>query len=272
MKGLLSSVNDFQGFQRPVRAAYYALLVSLLASHGYSTSLLAALAPSCNGNQAPTEERKAELVKLYVDLIQAGADPADVFDLDSCEIPGSVETIDLFEGIISSLGFTTTIGGTATALDSLETVDLPDNTVVTVFMNGGLSFYRITAGTTAESSPSIIRPDDYSATNERVWTLLGTNQPGHVDLTVTATVGAVAISKLAGQAIIAAGASSVTVTNTLADVIANYIVVATLGAQDTTGLYVRSVVKGNGSFVIHTTANATANLPVMWRIYRKLGT
>lgn len=269
MKGLLRSVGDYSGFDRPIRSAYYALLVSLLASQGYSSGLLAALAPSCDGNESPTEKRKAKLVELYVDLIQSGVDPEEVFALDSCSVE-TIESINLPEGVVSNFGFTTLTGGSAVALDSLATAGMSDGTIVTVFNGSGLSLYRLSTATTAESSPSVIRPEDYSASNTRIWTLIGHNQSGFVDLTITATVGAVTISKHAGQAIIAAGASSVTVTNALVDTAADYIVVATLAANDATALYVRSVVKGTGSFVIHTNANATANLAVMWRIYRKL--
>jgi hypothetical protein len=67
--------------------------------------------------------------------------------------------------------FTVLTGGTATALDAIETTALtvgrialgPDATG-----QGGL--WQLQAGTDAEASPGIIRPDDYAgATNEKIW-------------------------------------------------------------------------------------------------------
>jgi hypothetical protein len=63
-------------------------------------------------------------------------------------------------------------GGTATDLDSIATTGLTvATTVAAVFTTGqGISFYVLTSGTDAESSPNVIRPDDYAAsTNEKVW-------------------------------------------------------------------------------------------------------
>ena len=80
------------------------------------------------------------------------------------------------------------------------------------------------------------------------------------DYTNTGTVGAVTINKASGRAIIAAGASSVVITNSLVTAAAGCF--ATLQANDTTGLYVRSCITGAGTMTIATTANATANLPV----------
>jgi hypothetical protein len=82
----------------------------------------------------------------------------------------------------------------------------------------------------------------------------------NLDFTITGTVGAVAISKPAGRAIIALGAASVVVTNTL--VTANSIVFAQLAAVDATLTFIKAVVAGAGSFTITGNANATANCPV----------
>lgn len=70
-------------------------------------------------------------------------------------------------------GFT----GGGTALDGLTTgtTALPTiatNSLVAFDISGVLYFYRLESGTDAESSPDVIRPDDYaSTTNERVWKL-----------------------------------------------------------------------------------------------------
>jgi len=81
-----------------------------------------------------------------------------------------------------------------------------------------------------------------------------------LDYNITATVGAVVINKPVGRAIIALGAASVVVTNTL--VTANSIVFAQLAAVDATLTFVKAVVAGAGSFTITGNANATANCAV----------
>jgi hypothetical protein len=63
-------------------------------------------------------------------------------------------------------------------LDAIPTlqVAVTPTLIVQLFVSSMLSFYRLRAGTDAESSPSIIRPDDYAAaTNEKVWELAGVN-------------------------------------------------------------------------------------------------
>jgi len=76
------------------------------------------------------------------------------------------------------------------------------------------------------------------------------------------TPGAATCSQAAGQAAIAAAAASVVITNTL--VTTASIVRATLQVQDTTCLYVRSVVPALGSFTINVNAACTAAAKVAW--------
>jgi len=63
-------------------------------------------------------------------------------------------------------------GGGAGALDAIVTVGYAVG-LRAIYWNEGsdqVSFYRLATGTNAESSPSIIRPDDYATTtNEKVW-------------------------------------------------------------------------------------------------------
>jgi hypothetical protein len=66
----------------------------------------------------------------------------------------------------------------ALTLDAIVTasISLTINPTFPVFVliGGMISVYRLRAGTDAESSPFIIRPDDYAAsTNEKVWELCG---------------------------------------------------------------------------------------------------
>ena len=74
-------------------------------------------------------------------------------------------------------------GGTATTLDGIPTEItsgevIPTNAIAAVVISGVLSHYQLVAGTDAESSPDVIRPDDYDgSTNARVWKLRSTALP-----------------------------------------------------------------------------------------------
>jgi hypothetical protein len=70
-------------------------------------------------------------------------------------------------------------GGTSTDLDSILTVSRSIGEIVDLTVGNDLRIYELQSGTTAESSPETIRPDDYAAsTNEKIWTLLSTNGGG----------------------------------------------------------------------------------------------
>lgn len=85
------------------------------------------------------------------------------------------------------------------------------------------------------------------------------------------TTGAVTQNSLTGIAAIAAGASSVVITNNLID--ANTIVFAAVrqAAADTTLLRVERVVPAAGSFTIFGTANATATTLIEWALVGAAG-
>lgn len=58
------------------------------------------------------------------------------------------------------------------SLDAIPTTQLQTGATVRCEVSGRPMFYKLTAGTDSESSPNVIRPDDYaSSTNERVWKL-----------------------------------------------------------------------------------------------------
>lgn len=89
-------------------------------------------------------------------------DVIDVSDISS----SSPQTIGYFNGTIT--GYT---GGGATNLDGLPTVNrsVPQLLAFDHASYGGKVF-KLRAGTDAEASPAIIRPDDYNATtNAKVW-------------------------------------------------------------------------------------------------------
>lgn len=72
-------------------------------------------------------------------------------------------------------GLTDLTGGGATKLDGIATVNLPAGIMVVVHKLPGTHealLYQLFAGTAAESSPTIILPDDYNATaNAKHWKL-----------------------------------------------------------------------------------------------------
>lgn len=90
----------------------------------------------------------------------------------------------------------------------------------------------------------------------------GLGLPGTI--TAGGTTGARTIDKPIGQVNFAAAATSLVVTNSLATAPANYIVIATPQANDSTGRVI-GVVKGTGSFTIHCTAPAS-EMPVAFQL------
>lgn len=61
-------------------------------------------------------------------------------------------------------------GGTSGKLDQVPSLRLAVGQIVIFVVSTTLVSYRLRAGTDAESSPAIIRPDDYAGTtNEKVW-------------------------------------------------------------------------------------------------------
>lgn len=79
------------------------------------------------------------------------------------------------------------------------------------------------------------------------------------------TPGNVTSHTAAGIAAIAAGASSVVVTNSLVGTTS--LVYAVLQASDATATFIKSVIPASGSFTINVNANATANTKVAWVVF-----
>lgn len=85
------------------------------------------------------------------------------------------------------------------------------------------------------------------------------------------TPGAVSTTMPMGRVGIAAGASSVVITNP--NVTNESIVVADLSnaVADATALYVSRIVKGAGTITIHVNANATAAIAIDWALVQSTG-
>lgn len=76
--------------------------------------------------------------------------------------------------VLNRSDITALTGGTATDLDSITTASgaITAGTCVGVSVGNIFHIYKLVAGTDAEDSPNIIRPDDYAGTtNEYVWKL-----------------------------------------------------------------------------------------------------
>ncbi len=97
-----------------------------------------------------------------------------------------------------------------------------------------------------------------AGTNSNI-NILGTGQYA-MPWTNSATIGAVTIDKAMGCGNIAAGASSVVITNST--ISTSDVVIATLQANDTSALYIRSAIPTANTITIHTSAVATADTKV----------
>lgn len=77
-------------------------------------------------------------------------------------------------GIAHDPAITDLTGGGATKLDGIETASKTVGRLQAVTTGTSVYVYKLVSGTDAESSPTIVRPDDYAGTtNEKVWELLG---------------------------------------------------------------------------------------------------
>lgn len=80
------------------------------------------------------------------------------------------------------------------------------------------------------------------------------------------TTGAVTANVTSGICAIAAGSSSIVITNNLVDASTPVFAVVSQAAADGTLLRVERVVSAAGSFTIYGTANATATTLIRWQI------
>ena len=144
---------------------------------------------------------------------------------------------------------------------------LPDVASGTITNHCGAFFSDPSGAGTITNNYGIFIADQTkgSTLNYAIWSEGGKNYFGGdvaVDKTVTPalTVGNQPISKNAGTVNFAAGATTLTVTNTR--VTANSIIMCSIGTVDATFTNVKAVVAGSGSFVIHANAAATAETRV----------
>jgi hypothetical protein len=92
-----------------------------------------------------------------------------------------------------------------------------------------------------------------------------------VSASATTTTGAATANLVQGRATIAAGASSVVITNTLIDATSKVYAVVAQAAADGTLLRVERILCAAGSFTIYGTANATASTAIDWVVLNPSG-
>jgi len=85
------------------------------------------------------------------------------------------------------------------------------------------------------------------------------------------TTGAVTANITSGIAAIAAGSSSVVITNNLVDASTKIIAYVSQASADATLLRVERIVAAAGSFTIYGTANATATTLIAWSLIMQQG-
>jgi len=84
-----------------------------------------------------------------------------------------------YEILLSRPDITGLTGGGATNLDGIATTGLATGAMLAVYDGSETRIYRLTAGTDAESSPTIIRPDDFTDPgNAKVWKARLSSDPG----------------------------------------------------------------------------------------------
>jgi hypothetical protein len=92
-----------------------------------------------------------------------------------------------------------------------------------------------------------------------------------VSASATTTTGAATANLVQGRATIAAGASSVVITNALIDATSKVYAVVAQAAADGTLLRVERILCAAGSFTIYGTANATASTAIDWVVLNPSG-
>jgi hypothetical protein len=93
---------------------------------------------------------------------------------------------------------------------------------------------------------------------------------GATALATATSTGAQTVGALTGKAAIAAGASSVVITNSFVTAGSKVVAYVAQATADTTLLRVERVVPAAGSFTIYGTANATATTLIDWIVFNSI--
>lgn len=162
---------------------FFAAYITALTGTDYVLNSVVITNPGVGYTSAPTVSFSGGggSGAVAVAVIQNGA----VIEINITN-PGSGYTSAPTVGL-SGGGFETTATASSTlmpeSLDGIPTAGrvVTPTTVVPVLIGSPkkINFYYLRAGTDAESSPAIIRPNDYNgSTNAKVWEWIGVNGPG----------------------------------------------------------------------------------------------
>lgn len=138
-----------------------------------------------------------------VTTLEACCDIASVSCFDCCA--SLTERIEDLEAGTLSISYSASItgltGGGATKLDGVATTSSSAGLCRLVFTTSqGFLLYRLTAGTDAENSPKVVRPDDFDvSTNAKVWKLAKLTQNILDDLGASISTGQLTIIKADGS-------------------------------------------------------------------------
>jgi hypothetical protein len=115
---------------------------------------------------------------------------------------------DLLKPVLQPRAITGLTGGGLANLDGIPTVGFTTtpNTLAMFVFSDMVVAYRLRAGTDAESSPAIIRPDDYAGgANEKVWEKMAvgsattfSNLDNDASFSIGGAVGVITMSKTTG--------------------------------------------------------------------------
>lgn len=115
-----------------------------------------------SGATATAQLLENSVIEIDITAIGSGYTSAPTVTLDAPPAPGTTATAN---AILAA--------GTLDAIGTVS-IDLALPLIVPIVLSGQLNFYLLRAGTDAEASPQIIRPDDYNgSTNQKVWELIG---------------------------------------------------------------------------------------------------
>ncbi len=262
LQGDSGSSNVGVGIQSNTYGAPKANLDCWGTINGYGITLKAGTGSSTNNIGFGS---KATNVIQFSDggTTNASFGTADALNLNTC---GRLYGVSVGDPTFSSGSVTSNVATiTCTAAHKLLTGQrVKISGSATTVVDSAEAYITKTSGT-AFTFPFTIANGSITAATINVLPSLQLGSDICLDRTITAagTTGNQTINKTSGRVNIAAGGSTLTVTNSLCT--ANSIVVATIGTNDATGT-IKNVVPGAGSFVITLTATATAELAVNWII------
>lgn len=157
--------TPYNGWSGTFSTATYNLISQLLSNTSTLSLTLEVELTDPSGNRRTLYQGPATILDEEIDAAATTPQPVESYYT-------AAETQSRFTWNRSDI--TGLTGGTSTDLDGIATVSgaVTAGTLIAVNVDETLYHYELVSGTDAESSPDVIRPDDYaSTTNEYVWKL-----------------------------------------------------------------------------------------------------